>query len=159
MTELPSAVTELSDEESWELLNQHVLGRLAYHLATEVHIVPVNYAVVDRRILFRTTPGSKLLGVILSADVAFEIDEVDPASAVARSVVLRGVASRLDDAQVRARGEQGPHPWVEWETEEVVAIWPTSLSGRSFRLDRERPAVLSEVARESGSPDEEADDG
>lgn len=127
------AVEELSAEEAWAFLQRKTLGRLAYHLGDEVHIVPVNYSVVGRRLLFRTRAGSKLLGVILDADVAFETDEVDEAAGRATSVVVRGVASRLDDREIRLLGSAGPRPWVAGaERDEVVAILPTVVTGLSF---------------------------
>ena len=59
-------VRELSEEETWEMLRRHELGRLAYHLADEVHIVPVNYAVdTAGRLVLRTGEGSKLLGMAM----------------------------------------------------------------------------------------------
>ncbi|MGB4835584.1 MAG: pyridoxamine 5'-phosphate oxidase family protein, partial [Nostocoides sp.] len=38
-----SPVHDLSDEQCWEFLGNHEFGRLAFHLAGEVHIAPVNY--------------------------------------------------------------------------------------------------------------------
>src|SRR3954471_7077395 len=52
-------VHELHPEECWEFLAGRELGRLAYHLTDEVHIVPINYAVDDRRLVFLTAEGSK----------------------------------------------------------------------------------------------------
>ena len=37
--------TELPLDECWELLRAHAMGRLAFHLADEVHITPINYVV------------------------------------------------------------------------------------------------------------------
>jgi uncharacterized protein len=94
-------VTEMGTEECWEFLRRHEFGRLAHHLADEVHIAPVNYAVdhdpaSDRRsLLFRTAEGSKLLGVVMNPDVAFEVDEV--VGEQATSVIVRGRARRLEE--------------------------------------------------------------
>jgi len=77
---------------------RHEFGRLAHHLADEVHIAPVNYAVdLDpvtgrRSLLFRTAEGSKLLGVVMNPYVAFEVDEI--VGERATSIVLRGRARR-----------------------------------------------------------------
>ncbi len=89
--------TLLTDLECWELLAARHFGRLAYHLIDEVHLVPINYlAEPDRsRLLFRTAQGSKLLGVAMHHDVAFEIDHVGDNSAW--SVVARGRAVQLDE--------------------------------------------------------------
>ena len=39
--------TVLPLEECWELVRAHAFGRLAFHLADQVHITPINY-VVDK---------------------------------------------------------------------------------------------------------------
>lgn len=84
----PSPVTTLTDDACWEMLHGQEFGRLAFHLADEVHLVPINYAAdADRRIVFRTAEGSKLLGLTMNADVAFEIDEFTEDEAT--SVVIR----------------------------------------------------------------------
>ena len=138
MDEVTSAMTT---EECWEALHSHELGRLAFHLADEVHIVPVNYAVdhdlvSDRRtLLFRTAEGSKLLGVVMNDDVAFEIDSVDDEHAM--SVVARGRARRLEEDEAR-RAENLPlRPWVDGSAKyNVVEIEVSELSGRQFGLHR-----------------------
>ena len=77
-----SPVTTVPEEECWEMLHGQEFGRLAFHLADEVHLVPINYAVDERRrIVFRTAEGSKLLGLTMNADVAFEIDHFDASHA------------------------------------------------------------------------------
>ena len=35
-----SPVTELPEDVCWQLLHDHEFGRLAFHLADEVHLVP-----------------------------------------------------------------------------------------------------------------------
>ena len=67
-------VQRLDAEECWELLEGEELGRLAYRLVDEVHIVPINYVVDGRSLLFRTASGNKLLAAALHSDVALEID-------------------------------------------------------------------------------------
>lgn len=133
-------ITTMSTEECWSFLRSQELGRMAYHLADEVHIVPINYAVdhdpvsARRSLLFRTAEGSKLLGVVMNADVAFEVDEVRGEHAT--SVILRGRGRRLEEDEAH-RAERVPlHPWVDTEKWNVVEIEPSALSGRRFPLSR-----------------------
>src|SRR6478735_7584602 len=74
-------VQRLEADECWELLEGEEFGRLAYRLVDEVHIVPINYIVDDRSLLFRTSSGNKLLAAALHSDVALEIDWHDDSSA------------------------------------------------------------------------------
>ena len=125
----------MTDDECWEFLARRELGRLAFHLAEEVHIVPVNYAVDGRTLLFRTSPGSKLLGVVMNADVAFEADEYDEQHA--SSVIVRGRARVLPEDEAH-RAESVPlRPWVDADAKyEVVEVEPSEVSGRRFDLSR-----------------------
>ncbi len=130
-----SPVTALSEEESWELLHGKEFGRLAFHLASEVHIVPINYAVDDQhRIVFRTAEGSKLLGLTMNADVAFEVDEFDEEEA--RSVVVRGRARQLEPPELEEVEQLPLRPWVDYAKFNVIAVEVDEISGRHFELTR-----------------------
>lgn len=128
-------VFELDDDECWTFLRAQELGRLAFTLGGEVHIVPINYAVDGQTLLFRTAPGEKLLSVVLGTEVAFEIDEVT-ADERARSVVLRGSARLLDEDEAHRADLVPLRPWIGVEKYNVVEIAPTAVTGRAFRLDR-----------------------
>ncbi len=126
-------ISELTADECWEMLRTHSFGRLAFHLGPEVHLTPINYAVEGRKLLFRTAPGNKLVGVTMNSDVVFEIDEYDAVSA--RSVIVRGVARRLDEDQQHRADEVPLRPWVPTAKYEVVEIQPEEVTGRAFFLD------------------------
>ena len=133
-------ITTMTTEECWDFLRHQELGRLAYHLADEVHITPINYAVEghladgDASLLFRTAEGSKLLGIVMDADVAFEVDEVRDEHAA--SVVVRGRARRLEEDEEHRAEDVPLHPWVPTEKWNVVEIEVTEISGRRFELSR-----------------------
>lgn len=128
-------VIELTTQECWQLLHEQELGRLAFHLVDEVHLVPVNHAVDgDRRLVIRTSEGSKLLGLTMDADVAFEVDEVTEDEA--RSVVVRGRARRLRGPEADAVDQLPLRPWVDTPKHVVVAIEVDEITGRRFRLHR-----------------------
>ena len=130
-----SPITSLATEDAWALLRGNEFGRLAYHLADEVHITPINYAVdAQDRIVVRTAEGSKLLGLTMNADVAFEVDEVDEHEA--RSVVVRGRARTLEGHEADETEELPLRPWVDTVKLNVVAITVDELSGRRFSLTR-----------------------
>ena len=131
-------MTVMSTEECWDALEQEELGRLAYVLGDEVGLTPINYAVDhstgDPTLLFRTTEGSKLLGILLHPQVVFEIDRYDEHAAL--SVVVRGRARRLEEDEEH-RAELLPlRPWVPTLKYVVVELVPEELSGRHFVLDR-----------------------
>ncbi len=124
----------LTPEQCWDTLAMNEFGRLAYKLDNQVQIVPINYAVADRTLVFRTAPGAKLRGILADEDVAFEIDEIGHAWAT--SIILRGRARELTGDE-RRRTEQLPlRPWLNTEKVHVIEITPTQISGYKFRLHR-----------------------
>ncbi len=125
---------ELPLEECWELLRGQALGRLAFHLLDEVHITPINYVVDKSTLLFRTAEGSKLLGVVMNQDVAFEIDGEN--GHVAWSVVARGAARLLDEASAHRADDLPLRPWVGRYKYNVVELTPTEITGRRFTIDQ-----------------------
>lgn len=127
-------VTELSLDECWELLRAHAMGRLAFHLADQVNITPINYVVDKDTLLFRTAEGSKLLGVVMNENVAFEID--GESGHTAWSVIVRGTAKLLDEFAAHRADDLPLRPWVGSYKYNVVEITPNAITGRRFVLDQ-----------------------
>ncbi|MEP7333901.1 MAG: pyridoxamine 5'-phosphate oxidase family protein [Terracoccus sp.] len=125
---------EMHPEECWEFLRDHEFGRIAFHLLDEVHIVPINYVVDGDRLIFRTSEGSKLLGLKMNADVAFEADEVK--EEMATSVVLRGQARELTGDAGRLVEQLPLRPWVNTPKMRIIAIEKIEATGRRFDLSR-----------------------
>ena len=136
MTTNDDPVEVLGLDECWELLAHDELGRLAYRLVDEVHIVPLNYVVDDRTLLIRTASGNKLLAAALHSDVALEIDWHDERTAW--SVVVRGRLHRLGEAEAHRLDNRSQQPWIDTPKYDVVELVPEVVTGRRFRL-RERP--------------------
>jgi uncharacterized protein len=132
--DLQNPVVELSLDESWELIEGEELGRLAYRLVDEVHIVPINYAVDGRTLLFRTSSGNKLLAAALHSDVALEVDWHDDLAAW--SVVARGHLRQLEEDEEHRLERLALHPWVPTLKYDVLELVPEVVTGRSFRLQR-----------------------
>jgi uncharacterized protein len=130
-----ATMEELPELDCWERLESREFGRLAYHLLDEVHIVPLNYTVVGRRLVFQTTEGSKLLGVVMHHDVAFEIDHIG--SERAWSVVARGRAQVLAGDEAReVRDQWLARPWVSTDHFVIIAMDVTEVTGREYDLLR-----------------------
>jgi len=137
MTTDEGSVVHLTEEECWGLLETEEFGRLAYRLVDEVHLVPINYLVDGRTLVFRTAAGNKLLAAALHSDVALEIDW--HSDLAAWSVVARGRMRRLSEDEMH-RVERLPlRPWVPTPKYDVVELRPDAVTGRRFLLERTDP--------------------
>lgn len=140
MAEGPGRV--LTEDECWQKLGAHELGRLAFTIVDEQHILPVNYVVDGPCLLFRSAPGSKLFGAALGSQVALEIDEIGASSAW--SVVARGIPRILPEDEEYRADVLDLRSWVATPKFLVVEIVVEEVSGRAYHLYRpgERMAPL-----------------
>jgi len=124
-------VEELSEAESWQLLRENSLGRLAVSAAGELDIFPINYYADGSTILLRTAPGTKLVEMTIHGYVAFEIDGYTDTDAW--SVVAKGSARWLDTrAEIDDADAQPLTSWIPTLKYVYVRITPTHVSGRRF---------------------------
>jgi nitroimidazol reductase NimA-like FMN-containing flavoprotein (pyridoxamine 5'-phosphate oxidase superfamily) len=70
-------LVELSEEECWELLGEHHVGRIIWCGDGRPHVVPVNFAIAEGQVWVRSTPYSHLALECRDRPVAFEVDEID----------------------------------------------------------------------------------
>lgn len=130
---VPPPVAPLSEQESWELLEQARFARLATRDGEEIDITPLNIVADGEHIYFRSAPGTKVRALQRNPHVSIEIDRVSGSEA--HSVVARGTARTLTDPDDIAHVERlGLRPWLETEKSEVVEITATRVTGRKFRL-------------------------
>jgi nitroimidazol reductase NimA-like FMN-containing flavoprotein (pyridoxamine 5'-phosphate oxidase superfamily) len=114
-------------DECWILVRGRTLGRVGVKVADEIVVLPVYYGVLDRDIVFRTDPGTKLNAAVLGQRVAFEVDNAVPAW----SVLMSGHAHEIREAAVgvQARTRLG-NDWPAGERESLVRIVVDRVSGR-----------------------------
>ncbi len=124
-------ILSLTDEQSWQLLENTQHGRLVVVVNGAADIFPVNYATQEGTLVFRTAPGSKLAQVAVNESVVFETDGI--LSDEAWSVVVRGTAERLETSTDVAKAEElDLRPWVPTLKDTFVRIVPNEISGRHF---------------------------
>ena len=124
----------LTPDECLDLLRAHTLGRVAVHIVGAPVILPVNYALLDDDVVFRTDPGSKLYAALMKIMVAFEVDEIDPESRTGSSVLVTGYVDEIRDTETLARVEELElDPWVVDGRDYVVRIATRTITGRRVR--------------------------
>jgi nitroimidazol reductase NimA-like FMN-containing flavoprotein (pyridoxamine 5'-phosphate oxidase superfamily) len=97
-------------------------------------IFPVNYAMFEEWVVFRTGEGSKLDAAVRGAPVAFEVDQVDSLWEEGWSVLVQGVAEKVTDPGHQARLETLPlRTWVQGSKQHWIRIPVTVVSGRRIR--------------------------
>jgi hypothetical protein len=123
----------LGRDECLRLLATATIGRVGLSSAALPSVLPVNFRLVGDRVLFRTSPGSKLDGATRNAVVAFEVDDFDLIEHTGWSVVVIGVARELSEdelADLDPRDRVRVARWVPGPDDRMVAIFCELVSGR-----------------------------
>jgi nitroimidazol reductase NimA-like FMN-containing flavoprotein (pyridoxamine 5'-phosphate oxidase superfamily) len=121
----------LSPDECFGLLEPGGVGRVGFAAADGIMMLPVNFAVTRKTIVFRTAPDT-LLAVYADGRVSFQADHLDEALHEGWSVLVHGRAHKVTDErevkqlEVRTRLE----PWAAGPRDVYVRITPTRISGR-----------------------------
>jgi len=128
------AIIELSVSESWELLREQLVGRLAVIVDDRPEIFPVNFLVDHGSVVFRTAEGTKLAASV-NRPVAFEVDGYDAASGEAWSVVVKGTAREIKNLYEVIDAVNLPlSSWHAAPKPRIVRIEPDAVTGRRFHV-------------------------
>jgi nitroimidazol reductase NimA-like FMN-containing flavoprotein (pyridoxamine 5'-phosphate oxidase superfamily) len=112
------------------------LGRVGVTLDAQPAIFPVNFAVLDDEVVFRTAPGTKLCAATVHHIVAFEIDEATADGSSGWSVLVVGHAAQIRQPAMLGRARAlGLQTWAPGERDYFVKISTERLSGRAYGTD------------------------
>jgi len=125
------ALRTLSPAECFGLLETGGIGRVGFASADGITMLPVNFAVTGKAIIFRTAPDT-LLAVYAHGPVSFQADRLDEALREGWSVLVHGHARTITDEREVKRLEDRTHlePWAGGARDLYVRIAPTRISGR-----------------------------
>ena len=121
----------LSDEDCRNLLDMARIGRVGVSIGAIPAIFPVNFALLNGDIVFRTATGTKLDAATQNSVVAFEVDRIDAVYEEGWSVFVVGTAEEVHDADELERVRHlDLRTWAEGARDHVVRIRPDFMSGR-----------------------------
>ena len=128
------ALRTLSPAECFDLLEPGGIGRVGFMSADGIMMLPVNFAITGKTIVFRTAPDT-LLALYADAQVSFEVDRIDEALHEGWSVLVRGHAHKVTDERDMQHLEDRTHlePWAGGARDVYVRITAARISGRRIQ--------------------------
>jgi nitroimidazol reductase NimA-like FMN-containing flavoprotein (pyridoxamine 5'-phosphate oxidase superfamily) len=123
---------ELTRDECLRLFETKTVGRVAFTAPSGPQIFPVNYAISNETVVFRTAAYSSLAANLNNARAAFEVDDVDDFHRAGWSVLAVGLATLVDDPDelVDLWRDDAPEPWAAGLRTLLVRITPDEITGR-----------------------------
>jgi len=134
------ALRALSPAECFGLLELGGIGRVGFASADGIMMLPVNFALTAKTIIFRTAPDT-LLALYADGQVSFEFDCLDHALRAGWSVLVQGHAHKVADEREVKRLEERTHlePWADGARDVYVRITPNRISGRCIEPSSASP--------------------
>jgi nitroimidazol reductase NimA-like FMN-containing flavoprotein (pyridoxamine 5'-phosphate oxidase superfamily) len=124
----------LDREECLSLLSTVKVGRVGLSMKALPVVLPVNFAVLDGDVVFRTVSGTKFFAAVARAVLAFEADRYDPTGACGWSVLVQGASRVVEDPlDVSRLSTSTIDPWaVDGHADRFVRLEMDVISGRRF---------------------------
>ncbi|MEU9947487.1 pyridoxamine 5'-phosphate oxidase family protein [Streptomyces sp. NPDC047939] len=126
-------MVELDEADSWVLLGDHGVGRVALAGGDGPVVLPLNYQVLDGEVMFSTAEHSPLAAAD-GTEIAFEADHIDDAFSRGWSVLLVGPVHVVaeEEAARRLRESAYSTPWAGEGREHVMVLSPRRVTGRKI---------------------------
>lgn len=125
----------LDREDSLALLAPGGIGRVLVTLDALPAAFPVNFALLDGDVVFRSGTGVKLQAALRNTVVGFEVDDFDGADHTGWSVLVTGHCSEIEQSAELARARRLPlRPWAPSEPTRFVRIHSQLVTGRRISL-------------------------
>jgi nitroimidazol reductase NimA-like FMN-containing flavoprotein (pyridoxamine 5'-phosphate oxidase superfamily) len=124
-------LTELDEDECWRLVAGLEIGRIAVTSSgLAPMVVPVNYVLDGKAVVFRSGAGSKLTAM-LDGPASFEADFIDPVHRSGWSVLIEGAVEEIDAADL---GHLRLQPWAGGPKPHWLRLVPMLVTGRCLHL-------------------------
>jgi nitroimidazol reductase NimA-like FMN-containing flavoprotein (pyridoxamine 5'-phosphate oxidase superfamily) len=127
----------LDDDECLTLLSREPVGRLALSSGALPVVLPVNFTLVDRTIVFASAPGLKVDAAQAGVVACMEVDGYDVWSHGGWSVLATGRLREITDLERLTQAQGLPlSPWAVRDPNHYIELKIELLSGR--RINRLR---------------------
>lgn len=128
-------LSELSPDECLRLLAGVPVGRVGLSVRAMPAVFPVNFALLDGEVVFRTVEGTKFHAAVAGAVLAFEADGYEPDGRSGWSVLVQGVSRVVTEpAELHRARQLTVESWaVDGAADRIVRITSTFVSGRRFQ--------------------------
>lgn len=128
-------LVRMDENECWRRLSSGGVGRVAFSVPEGPVVIPVNFAMVEESVVFRTEPGSVIVAQE-GANVGFEVDRIDDALRSGWSVLVVGRATRVTDpGELRRLAAARIEPWAGPERDVYMRITPHRITGRRISAE------------------------
>jgi uncharacterized protein len=126
------SLRSLETDACMRLVGERGIGRFVFRSERGPVAFPVNYAVADGDLFFRTSPESGLAAEVPDAPVSFEVDHWNESTRSGWSVLITGRVQRVGEDAEPELWSDGPTPWPAGDHSVLLHLIPLQVSGRAL---------------------------
>jgi nitroimidazol reductase NimA-like FMN-containing flavoprotein (pyridoxamine 5'-phosphate oxidase superfamily) len=140
MTYVERTLLALSRKESVELLSRSHVGRVVYTEQAMPAVAAVPFAYHQDCLVMHTSGDDGLASAVARGSIlAFEIDDIDPATRTGWSVVVQGEPAVATDVAERADIEHALEAWAPGHDDVCIRLPLTIVTGRRIEHSTRTP--------------------
>ncbi|GIH21467.1 pyridoxamine 5'-phosphate oxidase family protein [Rugosimonospora africana] len=140
----PRRLVRLDRAEALRLLGSVQLGRVVFTQGALPVIRPINHVLDHNAIIIGTHLGAAIATAAHSGIVvAYEADDLDPATHQGWSVTVTGLAQPVTDPHDLARYQQHLHPWIDRPMDQAIRISADLVTGFTLVPDPALPPTAT----------------
>ena len=125
-----------------DLLRRAQVGRVVFTERALPAIVPVSFAIYGDAVVMHTSSDSRLAKAAHRGVLAFEADDINPATRTGWSIVVVGEPSLVSDTRELARIRLILQPWVPGHLDVCLRLPLSVVTGRKIAT----PAMVAATA-------------
>lgn len=130
-----SLLEPLPADEADAMLRRGGVGRVVFVGPRGPEALPVNFALLEGDVVYRTRPGSEI-DLPEGTAAGFEVDRIDDAAGRAWSVLVKGHLHPIEDRDELARAlALGIEPWPGEDRDRYLRLRAEEVTGRRVTLD------------------------
>lgn len=127
--------THLDADDCWRLVGGHGIGRVVFTGDTYTQVVPTTYDALNGTAYFRAPTFGELARRVDGRIASLQVDDIDRGTFTGWSVLMTGIAHRVDDpavvASLWALGR--PHAWFPGKQTQWIALPVDTVRGQLIR--------------------------
>jgi nitroimidazol reductase NimA-like FMN-containing flavoprotein (pyridoxamine 5'-phosphate oxidase superfamily) len=125
----------LTEQECLAYIRPGGVGRFLYNAERGPVAVPVNYALLDDAVVFRSDDRTAAAGAVSQQRVSFDVDHIDDVLSEGWSVLVSGIATILTHPEdLCAANGLKIEPWPAGERNAYIRLVPEQITGRRIRI-------------------------
>jgi hypothetical protein len=131
-------IRQLTRQQAMRKLASVPVGHIVFTERALPAVRPVNHILDNGQVIISSHDGAAIVDLTSSDHatvVAYQADQIDPATHTGWAATITGLAHLINDPQQAARHRRALHPWITGAMNHIIRIDPQIITGYEQTAD------------------------